>query len=288
MEIPFQKTKRPRGARRGDAAEVYPVVGYRILFLYEPDGGVLLPAALLSARAVGGGRALARLGGGRTALLHLWMRARRAKKHQTREQQERIADLAFHLAMEEPQNSAELIARSLRAAGFDDARAEGGCVTAAGKRAFLRFRLEKVTADELSPVIRAAGNDKAVLAGGFTDEAKRLAEAFGVKLYGAEQVYELVQKGGQMPEPLIAPPRKKQRCATGCAPALPAGRGGGTPFRACFCSYFRCLPCSPSTTSSRRGARARRRARPFFGEGRIRQGRSCSFAVLVRFLGKEE
>ena len=92
-----------------------------------------------------------------TALLHLWMRARRAKKHQTREQQQKIADLAFHLAMEEPQNSAELIARSLRAAGFDDARAEGGCVTAAGKRAFLRFRLEKVTADGLSPVIRAAG-----------------------------------------------------------------------------------------------------------------------------------
>ena len=66
------------------------------------------------------------------ALAAAGTRARRAKKHRTREQQQKIADLAFHLAMEEPQNSAELIARSLRAAGFDDAHAEGGCVTAAG------------------------------------------------------------------------------------------------------------------------------------------------------------
>ena len=204
-----------------------------------------------------------------TALLHLWMRARRAKKHQTREQQQKIADLAFHLAMEEPQNSAELIARSLRAAGFDDARAEGGCVTAAGGRAFLRFRLEKVTADELSPVIRAAGNDKAVLAGGFTDEAKRLAEAFGVKLYGAEQVYELVQKGGQMPEPLIAPPRKKQRLRDRLRPRFARGAWRGYAFSGVFLLVFSLFAVFPLYYL-------------------IAGGALVLVAVLVRFLGKEE
>ena len=146
-----------------------------------------------------------------TALLHLWMRARRAKKHRTREQQQKIADLAFHLAMEEPQNSAELIARSLRAAGFDDAHAEGGCVTAAGKRAFLRFRLEKVTADELRPAVVAAGRQKFALGGAFTAEAEKLAAAFGVELWDAEKVYALVQGAGAMPDPLFAPPPAPKR-----------------------------------------------------------------------------
>ena len=76
-------------------------------------------------------------------------------------------------------------------------------------RALVRFRFEKVTADELSPLVRAKEERKAVFAGAFTDEAKKLADSFGLRLVEAPEVYTLVKESGCMPDPLLAPPKPR-------------------------------------------------------------------------------
>lgn len=202
-----------------------------------------------------------------TALTHLWLRARRAKKHAGREEQQKIEALAFHLAMDSPAHNAELIARCMRAAGEQDAHAEGETVVAGDKRAYLRFRLEKVTADELSPVIRAEGGAKEVLAGAYTEEAQKLAGAFGVTLLSAPQVYALVAESGQMPEQLIAPPQKKQRLRDKLQFRIRRDAWRGYAFSGAFLLLFSLLTVFPLY---------------YIISGGILLG----VAVLVRFLGK--
>lgn len=88
-------------------------------------------------------------------------------------------------------------------------RAKKDTVLSAQSRALVRFRFEKVTADELSPLVRAKEERKAAFAGAFTDEAKKLADSFGLRLVEAPEVYALVKESGCMPDPLIVPPVKK-------------------------------------------------------------------------------
>ncbi len=74
---------------------------------------------------------------------------------------------------------------------------------------YVRFRFEKVTADELSPILCGGAAGKTVYANAFTDEAKTLAASFGLRLVEGEEVYALVKESGCMPKELIAPPKHK-------------------------------------------------------------------------------
>lgn len=150
-------------------------------------------------------------GAAAAGLYFLLSRPLRRKRQSSAAQRREAEKLAFHLAMDSPERGAQLLAESINAAGKEGAPvvAEGDTLLSARGRGFLRFRFEKVTADDLSPIIRAQGEKKAVFAGAFTEEAEKLARAFGVELYGAEEVYRLVQEGGKMPEKLIAPPKKE-------------------------------------------------------------------------------
>ncbi len=185
-------------------------------------------------------------GGAAGVLFFFFLRARRKKKHTSEGEKAEIGKLAFHLAMDSPEHNAELIAKCLtleheRAEGTENAppqnaggacasepqKAGGGADTAAevpepfahirGGRidtengsTYLKFQFEAVTADELSPVIRAEGEQKTVLGASFTDEAQKLAAAFGVTLKDAAEVYTLVKESGCMPEALISPPEQKR------------------------------------------------------------------------------
>lgn len=191
-------------------------------------------AALLIAFAASGAAA---------ALLFLFLRARRKKRHASEGEKAEIGRLVFHLAMSAPETNAALLAKCLNAAaqknGADGAAAqppdapadenadtnapaaaEGGraplpyrakkdAVLFEKGRALVRFRFEKVTADELSPLVRAKEERKAAFAGAFTDEAKKLADSFGLRLVEAPEVYTLVKESGCMPDPLLAPPKPR-------------------------------------------------------------------------------
>ena len=195
--------------------------------------------------AWGAAAAGAAIAGGIAFLLFRLLRARRKKRREKEEAAGQAAALAFHLAMRPPEEDAQLIARCLNATGGGQkgdkaapppaakgtevpsapqaspqkarAVAAGSEVRAGDARYFLLFRLEKVTADELRTAVRADGKEKAALAGAFTDEAEKLAAAFGIQLWGAEQVYELVKGAGALPSPLDVPP--------------PAGKKGKFSFR---------------------------------------------------------
>ena len=164
-------------------------------------------------------------------LLHLWRRARHRKKYGAESERSNVQKLAFHLAMDSPQNNAELIAKSLSALheakdSTSDSPADNTQKNCAENKTpyaqikdqtvhtqdgdnFLKFQFEKVTADELCPVIRTLGEHKTVYAAGFTDEACKLAESFGVTLKDANDVYSLIKESGCMPEHLIEPPKEK-------------------------------------------------------------------------------
>ena len=181
-------------------------------------------AALLIAFAASGAAA---------ALLFLFLRARRKKRHASEGEKAEIGRLVFHLAMSAPETNAALLAKCLNAAAQKNeadgaaaqppdapADAEGGRVQLPYRakkdavlfekgRALVRFRFEKVTADELSPLVRAKEECKAVFAGAFTDEAKKLADSFGLRLVEAPEVYTLVKESGCMPDPLLAPPKPR-------------------------------------------------------------------------------
>lgn len=187
-------------------------------------------AALLIAFAASGAAA---------ALLFLFLRARRKKRHASEGEKAEIGRLVFHLAMSAPETNAALLAKCLNAAaqknGADGAaaqppdapadtnapadaegdraplpyRAKKDAVLFEKGRALVRFRFEKVTADELSPLVRAKEERKAVFAGAFTDEAKKLADSFGLRLVEAPEVYTLVKESGCMPDPLLAPPKPR-------------------------------------------------------------------------------
>lgn len=162
-------------------------------------------------------------------LFFLFFRARRKKRHASEGEKAEIGKLAFHLAMDSPEHNAALIAKCLsveheREAGENAdagtaaahgsereyARIRGGRIDTEKGSTYLKFQFEKVTADELSPVIRAEGEQKTVLGAAFTDEAQKLAAAFGLELKDAAEVYALVKDSGCMPETLISPPEPKR------------------------------------------------------------------------------
>ena len=186
-------------------------------------------------------------GGAAGVLFFFFLRARRRKKHASEGEKAEIGKLAFHLAMDSPEHNAELIAKCLtreheRAeetdgspqqsageTGAEDSRQRkaaapapaaeapepfahirGGRIDTETGSTYLKFQFEAVTADELSPVIRAEGEQKTVLGAAFTDEAQKLAAAFGVTLKDATDVYTLVKDSGCMPESLITPPEEKR------------------------------------------------------------------------------
>ena len=182
-------------------------------------------------------------------LFFLLRRSQRRKKHASEGEKAEISKLAFHLAMDSPEHNAKLIAKCLARAQEKSPAAEkadegeigedmprklaaapresaadpsaqgaegafahirGGRIDTKNGSTYLRFQFEAVTADELSPVIRARGENKTVLGASFTEEAKKLAAAFGVTLKDAAEVYSLVKDSGCMPKSLIAPPEQKR------------------------------------------------------------------------------
>ena len=164
-------------------------------------------------------------------LLHLRRRARRRKKHAAEGTRKEMQKFAFHLAMDSPERNAELIANSLNALHADLADApasqtddtarpraekapyaqiENNTLKLADGRGHIRFQFEKVTADELRPAIRDNAEHATVFAAAFTEEAVRLAHAFGISLRDIDDVYALVKEAGCMPDPLIEPPAEKR------------------------------------------------------------------------------
>ena len=166
-------------------------------------------------------------------LFFLWLKRRRGRRAASAGERRAIEQFAFRLAMQTRERNAELIAESLNAApdaagGGEEAaapagqggparsepqpkaRAENGRVVTQTGELFPLFRFEKVTADELCPVLRADAARKTVLAGAYTEEAQKLAAAFGVELKDAADAYALVKAAGKLPD----------------GPVLPAAKGG--------------------------------------------------------------
>ena len=130
-------------------------------------------------------------------LFFLFFRARRKKRHASEGEKE-------------AGENADAGTAAAHGSEREYARIRGGRIDTEKGSTYLKFQFEKVTADELSPVIRAEGGQKTVLGAAFTDEAQKLAAAFGLRLKDAAEVYALVKESGCMPETLISPPEPKR------------------------------------------------------------------------------
>lgn len=151
-----------------------------------------------------------------SVLFFLWRRAAHGKRSAGKAQSAQAAKLAFHMAMCSPQENASLIAQCLNIKSENThARAENGLVRTDTGCWHMLFRFEKINADEIAAIIRTNGKEQnnvsetIVAANDFTDEAKKLATAFGVTLKGADEIYSLIKESGNMPEHLIEPPSPK-------------------------------------------------------------------------------
>ena len=81
----------------------------------------------------------------------------------------------------------------------NEIRTENACT-------WVLFSFKDADADDLAPALRAESENKCVYACGFTDEAKKLAAAFGVALKDAGDAHALAKECGRLPEKLLAPP----------------------------------------------------------------------------------
>lgn len=201
------------------------------IFLFRSLTVFVLYFSILSFRTLGGIVGRRQFCGGSNRPFASLAARPSQKKYGAENERSNVQKLAFHLAMDSPQNNAELIAKSLSALheaknSTSDSPADNTQKNCAENKTpyaqikdqtvrtqdgdnFLKFQFEKVTADELCPVIRTLGEHKTVYAAGFTDEACKLAESFGVTLKDANDVYSLVKESGCMPEHLIEPPKEK-------------------------------------------------------------------------------
>ena len=173
--------------------------GFCLLRFSLPAGGAFAIALVAAA-------------GGAT-LLHLFLRRRSRKRGRNERERDEIRQLSLHLALDTPAHNADLLVESLNALHGEENKGTytkicDNTLRRGEETAFLNFRFEPLTADELCPILRETGH-KTVYASDFTQEARSLAEAFGVTLRDAEQVYELVHESGHMPQTLLAPPRHK-------------------------------------------------------------------------------
>lgn len=203
-------------------------------------------------------------------LLHLLLRRRRQKRHAAEQEREKVAALAFHLALDSPAHNAARIAECLnaqddRAAPFRavNGRAVSDCATV-----FPLFRFERVTADDLVCVLRDASPHKTVWAGGFTDEARKLADTFELQLKDATQVYALLQDSGCLPETMLAPPTQKTDWRTKLRFRLRRESWRGYAFSGAFLLLFSLLTVFPLYYI-------------------LSGGLLLSIAVLIRFFGKK-
>lgn len=144
------------------------------------------------------------------ALCFFFLKRRREKRHLAAEDKREIQKLAFHLAMDSPENTAERIAKALAAKCGKDAKIAGGRIEADGGEYYPIFRLESATADELAPIVRRGGQTKkTALASSFTKEAEALALSFDIALMNADEVYALLKETGQLPQSYIMGAERK-------------------------------------------------------------------------------
>ena len=173
------------------------------------------------------------------ALFFVLRRALLRKKNAGLAEKDEVEKFRFHLAADRPENNVRLIAACLEcraaaaektadtaaepkkaAPAAEQTSAETAEHTAAPKAphimgneiytenacTWVLFSFKDAGADDLAPALRAESENKCVYACGFTEEAKKLAAAFGVALKDAGDAHALAKEYGCLPEKLISPP----------------------------------------------------------------------------------
>ena len=171
-------------------------------------------------------------------LAFLLFSRRRGKRRSEKGQKKQADELALRLALCGRNECAKLFERALNAANGDGyARAEGGRVRTKEGTLYPLFRLDGVDADSLREALAGRG-ERRVYAVGCTDRAAALAEAFGVKICGAEEALELLEAGGCLPELPALPEKKKENFLRGLRGRLRRSNGRGCAFSGIFLLLF--------------------------------------------------
>ena len=142
-------------------------------------------------------------------LFHLFLKGRRSRRFQDGETKKNVQKLAFHLAIDAPETETERLAKSLSVHLGTQVTRTGDRLDTPYGAYYPMFSLSPVSADEIAKVVRSAGKDKTVCAATYTPEAEALADAFGIRLMDAENLYDLFSRTGNLPEQYMLPERKR-------------------------------------------------------------------------------
>lgn len=123
------------------------LLSFCLLRFSLPAGGALALALFLSA--------------GTATLLHLFA-PQAEKKGLDEDEREKVRRFAIHLALDSPAHNADLLAKSLNVLQRQEnagtyAEISDDTLQCGQQTAFLKFRFEAITADELCPVLRREG-----------------------------------------------------------------------------------------------------------------------------------
>ena len=172
------------------------IFGFALFRFYLRSFALSLTLAILTAAAV-------------AVLVFLRAQYKVNKKFLKLSDEKEIAKLAFHLALDSQDNNIERIYAALFAQN-DCAKRKDNAVIVNNDVYHFAFRLEPVRADEIANLIRCGGaRQKILMTADVTPEAQKLADAFGITIQRAADVYLLLKETNNLPETYILAEKMK-------------------------------------------------------------------------------
>ena len=157
-----------------------------------------------------------------SSVFYLYRRKRQNKRYNDLLKTENTEKFCFHLAADSAESNTALVAACLFPQEPREAEPDGGTherqklppqiseneIRGEDCRVWVNFSFEKAGADALAPAIRTDCENKTIYANGFTDDAIRLAEAFGIRLKTGTDLYRIAEMRGLVPQNMLTPPEK--------------------------------------------------------------------------------
>lgn len=245
-----------------DSVFVFTVVGvlFLVCFRFTMPLGLAILCSLLAAAS------------GSTLFYFIYKR-HRTKRHYSVAEKEKMAKLAFHLAIIPQKEKLAIVLQALTQKSILEEKPapilQEQAVLYNEKKYISQFLFEKITADMLAPYVCAETDKIIFIALDYTAEAKKLANSFNLTLLDLPKLYDFLKKYNALPESFVQPPNTKQKFVQKLQQQLSKKVAKGYLFSGCFLLLFSLITIFPLYYI-------------IFGSILL------SIAVFLRFFGKSE
>lgn len=133
----------------------------------------------------------------------LLIHGRHKKRALTKEENKRMQALLLHLALDKEENVRLALLAAFNADG-KSAHCAGGKLTVDGENVAVHFTMQPLSADDAAVLLKEYGQDPFLLVcNELSPEAERLLASFARKTMKGREVFDLFERTGMTPDPLI-------------------------------------------------------------------------------------